>query len=66
MPTHCINCLHSPAGLNKLITCKGVPLKATLTIANVLSLKHQQYLLTYGTLLEKKTKQNSPLVWHNH
>lgn len=57
MPTYCLNCLHTPVGLNKLITCKGVPLRATLTIANVFSLKHQQYLLTYGALLEEKKNQ---------
>lgn len=57
MPTRCINEAKLPSGLNKLITCKDTPLRATLTRVNILPLKHQDYLLmTYGALSEKERK----------
>lgn len=57
MPTRCINEAKLPSGLKKLITCKDTPLRATLTRANILPLKHQDYLLmTYGALSEKEKK----------
>lgn len=55
MPTRCINEAKLPSGLNKLITYKNTPLRATLTRANIFPLKHQHYLvMTYGALSEKK------------
>ena len=60
MPTRCINEAKLPSGLKKLITCKDTPLRATLTRANILPLKHQDYLLmTYGALSEKEKKKSS-------
>lgn len=35
MPTSGINYAQLPFGLNKLITCKGIPLRATLTITHL-------------------------------
>ena len=59
MPTRCINEAKLPSGLKKLITCKDTPLRATLTRANILPLKHQDYLLmTYGALSEKEKKSS--------